>query len=316
MTGGAEGWSSRACETPADLRLMQALTSACWRVDWPAPTIHPGDLDWWSRNAVAGELPLAERAQLWFAGEPDDSDLVAWAWFNKPSDIDLMIRPDYRSSGVVASIVEWAAGRAESVRKDGLPAETVQIFEADTQVEVIEALARLGFGAVDGHTGANLTRRFDGWEMPAPVVAAGFELRNLAPETDLAARVACGRAAFPRSRMTVEHYDNARRTTLYRPGLDWLVMAPDGSVAAFVLGWLDPVTLSLELEPVGVHPDFQRRGLGRATCLAVIGAARSLGATHGLIFAEADNPAALGLYASLGYEIATWTRPYRRPLPG
>jgi ribosomal protein S18 acetylase RimI-like enzyme len=81
------------------------------------------------------------------------------------------------------------------------------------------------------------------------------------------------------------------------------------------LGWLDPATLGLELEPVGVAPEFQRRGLGRAACLAAIRAARSLGASHGMICAHGDNPAAIGLYQSLGYEISTWTRPYRRALP-
>jgi ribosomal protein S18 acetylase RimI-like enzyme len=106
----------------------------------------------------------------------------------------------------------------------------------------------------------------------------------------------------------------ARRSTLYRLGLDQLVIGPDGSLLAMALGWLDPVTLSLELEPVAVHPAWHRRGLGRAACLAAIRAGIALGATTGLIYAESHNQAALGLYASLGYEITTRVRPYQRPL--
>jgi hypothetical protein len=82
----------------------------------------------------------------------------------------------------------------------------------------------------------------------------------LASAEDVAGRVACGRAAFPHSRMTTEKYEAARRTTLYRPALDWLIFAPDGRVAAFALGWFDSATLGLELEPVGVAPEFQRAG--------------------------------------------------------
>ena len=39
---------SRAWQTPADSRLMQALVSRCWRADWPAMHLHAGDVDWWT----------------------------------------------------------------------------------------------------------------------------------------------------------------------------------------------------------------------------------------------------------------------------
>ena len=83
---------------------------------------------------------------------------------------------------------------------------------------------------------ANLTRRFDGWATPAPVAPERFELRRLASEADVAARVTCGRAAFPGSRMTVERYEKARQSTLYRPALDWLEAAglmPDGQLREY-----------------------------------------------------------------------------------
>ena len=278
-----DGWSSRPYGTPADLRLMQALSSACWRADWPAPSAHPGDLDWWSRDATDGGLPLADRIRLWFDGEPDDSDLVAWGWFNLPGDLDLMIRPDRRGPPLVRAIIEWASARAALVVNEGLPVEAVQVFVPDSQPGVVTAVEGLGLLPVAGQTLAHFTRPLDGWSIPVADLPAGFELRTLASAGDVESRVICGRAAFPSSRMTVARYEAARRTTLYRPALDWLVLAPDGRVAAFALGWLDPLTLAVELEPVGVHPDFRRLGLGRAVCLAAIRAARNLGASQGLI---------------------------------
>lgn len=312
---GTEGWPSRPYETAADLRLMQALSATCWRADWPAPSTHPGDLDWWARDAAGGAAGLAERVQLWFAGEADASELVAWGWFSLPGDLDLMIRPDLRRTELVAAIVGWAEERARANAIAGVtPAEAIQAFAGDAQPPVIEALRRLGFHAVEGGATALFTRQFDSWEIPEPILPAGFEVRTLEWDADVTSRVACGRAAFPQSQMTAEKYQVVRRGTLYRPGLDRIVIAPDGSVAAFALGWLDPVNLALELEPVGVHPTYQRRGLGRAVCLAAIRAGQALGATHGLICAEGRNPAALALYAGLGYEITTWARPYRRLL--
>ncbi len=313
-------WSSRPYETPADLRLMQALTSDCWRFDWPAPVAHPGDLDWWSRDSVSGALHLSERVRLWFADEADASDLVAWSWFGLPGDVDLLVRPDARGSDLVQEIVDWAAERARTLA--GATAGTaagptvlpdaVQAFVPDAQPVLLEGLKRLGFVEVPDVMLVGFTRSFEGWA-PEPTLPTGFSERTLTT-ADIPERVVLGKLAFPNSRMTPERYEVARRSTLYRPGLDRLVIAPDGSIVALALGWLDPVTLALELEPVAVHPDWHRHGLGRAVCLSAIRAGIALGATTGLIYAEGHNEAALGLYSSLGYEITARTHPYRRPL--
>jgi mycothiol synthase len=310
----SSSWSSRPYETPADLRLMQALTSACWRSDWPAPSAHPGDLDWWSRDSVSGAVPLSQRVQLWFEGAADASDLVAWSWFNLPGDVDLLIRPDARSPDLVGAIARWAEERTQLGLGLASPPEAIQLFTPDAGSDVISALLSLGFSSIEGAATVIFTRQFGSWSAPRADLPPGFAIRALSSD-DVASRVACGRLAFPHSQMTPERYDVARRSTLYRPGLDQIAVAPDGSVAGFALGWLDPVSLALELEPVGVHPAWQRRGLGRALCLATIRAAIGLGATHGLILADSRNDASRGLYSSLGYEISSRIRAYRRALP-
>ena len=47
----------------------------------------------------------------------------------------------------------------------------------------------------------------------------------------------------------------------YRADLDCVVEAPDGSLVAYCLAWLDDANRVGELEPVGTHPDYRRRGL-------------------------------------------------------
>jgi GNAT superfamily N-acetyltransferase len=306
-------WASRPYETPADLRLMQAFTSECWRSDWPAPVAHPGDLDWWSRDSVSGTVPLSERVRLWFAGEADASDLVAWGWFGLPRDLDLLVRPDARGSDLTNAIVEWAADRARALARPAAVPDAIQAVVPDSQPQMIDTLRELGFVEVAGGLQVGLTRRFAGWDVPEPTLPPGFSGGTLGTG-DIHGRVELGKLAFPNSRLTPERYEVARRSTLYRPALDQLVIGPDGNPVALALGWLDPVTLALELEPVAVHPAWHRRGLGRAVCLAAIRAGIALGATTGLIYAEGHNEAALGLYASLGYEITIRFHPYQRPL--
>lgn len=298
------------------MRLMQAFASACLLADWPSPVVHPGDLDWWTRDAVPGGIQLSERIRLWFAGEADASDLGGWGWIDGHGALVLLIRPDLRRGSLLGQIVDWAGPQATSLDQlpDG-PPKPLQVVLPELQTDAIDTLKRLGFDsdqhADHGDALVALTRPFESWQIEPPALEPGFTIRRLG-SADIASRVACGRRAFPGSRLTAERYEVARGSTTYRPALDHVVIAPDGSVAAFALGWLDPVSLVLELEPVGVDPAWQRRGLGRAICLATIRAGIQLGATRGLIDAEEGNPASIGLYGSLGYEITGRFRTFQR----
>ena len=55
---------------------------------------------------------------------------------------------------------------------------------------------------------------------------------------------------------------------------------------------------------VGVDPDTRGHGLGRALTLAGLHHLREQGLSSALLYVDADNTAAIGLYRSLGF--ATW----------
>jgi ribosomal protein S18 acetylase RimI-like enzyme len=186
----------------------------------------------------------------------------------------------------------------------GDPIAGFRIWTAESDVGQIAALAELGFrqGPEPGFN--HFVGHLDGLDLAGPGLPPGYALTTVTTDADIAARVAAGRAAFKGSTMSVEKYRFCRTTPLYRPNLDALVTAPDGSVAAFALAWLDPLSSAVELEPVGTHPDHQRRGLGSAVCRAALRTARAMGGGQVLISADGANPAANGLYASLGLGLA------------
>jgi ribosomal protein S18 acetylase RimI-like enzyme len=84
-------------------------------------------------------------------------------------------------------------------------------------------------------------------------------------------------------------------------GCDWAVIAPDGCVAAFCIVWPDVVSRIGQIEPVGTHPDFQRKGLGKAVVSAGMRHLQCLGMRSVRIRALSDNPAAFRLYESVGF---------------
>lgn len=326
--GSGQAYGSRAWQTPADSRQMQALVSRCWREDWPDVHLHAGDIDWWTTHTLGRTPGLEDRIRLWFAGEADATELVAFGWYGPPSDADLTILPAHRTPALLGPVVAWIEGQvarfgaapevsseadaSTSGRDAGKAIAPVRIWTAESDAPQIAALTELGFGPGPEPGINHFVGHLDRLDLGSADLPSGYVLKTVTTDADIAARVTAGRAAFPGSTNSVEKYRFCRTTPLYRPGLDTLITAPDGSVAAFALAWLDPLTLAVELEPVGTHPDHQRRGLGSAVCRAALRAARAIGGQQVLVAADGTNPAANGLYASLGLGLAARIIPFRR----
>jgi GNAT superfamily N-acetyltransferase len=94
-----------------------------------------------------------------------------------------------------------------------------------------------------------------------------------------------------------------RSTPAYRADLDCVVEAPDGSIAAYTLAWLDEVNAVGQFEPVGTHADHRRLGLARAVGLYALRRLRDLGATSALVACRGDAayPIPCKLYESIGF---------------
>ncbi len=147
-------------------------------------------------------------------------------------------------------------------------------------------------------------------------VPDGYRIRQVEGPGEIPARVAVHRAAFAPSRMTVEHYE--RMTTLphYAFEDDLVVEAPDGTLAAFAMAWWDPIARVGEFEPVGTHPDHQRRGLGRALLTHGLRGYLEAGATTVQVYSQADNEASEGLYQAVGFTRRRFRRRFERPADG
>ncbi|MBI3152787.1 MAG: GNAT family N-acetyltransferase [Chloroflexi bacterium] len=105
-------------------------------------------------------------------------------------------------------------------------------------------------------------------------------------------------------------YQNIQRCPLYRRDLDIVAALPGGEIAAFCTLWFDDVTRTASFEPVGVHPDHQRKGLGRAVMYEGLRRVKKLGATLATVGSEEQRT--LEFYSHIGFSNIGFSREWKK----
>jgi ribosomal-protein-alanine N-acetyltransferase len=139
-------------------------------------------------------------------------------------------------------------------------------------------------------------------------MAGGLVLRRLgALDLDLASRLH-GSAFAPLGERVWTRQDMAE--LLASPGaVGWVVQLAETAIG-FALCRV--AADEAELLTIAVHPDERRRGAGRALLTAVIDHARVAGARSLFLEVGADNPAALALYGTAGFQAVGHRKAYYR----
>ncbi|MGE5607980.1 MAG: GNAT family N-acetyltransferase [Bacillota bacterium] len=292
--------TSRPVQTEADLPAMIELASECWSLIGPND-YHPGQLCW--------EVPRLGRggsARLWFA----DDRLIALCLFYARMGYGTLIHPHWRTPQTSFEVIKWAEAEYRASVND--PERPTRLLTTAYETETLRRsiLEANGF-VLDGFSQIHFRQALDHPIPPAPL-PPGFTVRSITGEHEAEPRVMVHREAFAPSRLTVLTYLDVMRTPGYRRELDWVVIAPDGTFAAFCLCWLDERNHLGLIEPAGVHPDYRRRGLGRAVLTAGLSRLQSLGATAAVVNARDDNEPGKRLYASLGFHPANRSLGYAK----
>jgi mycothiol synthase len=299
----SHGLRHRAYRGEDDLqRLLDALSRAHATPGDTGGLFHPGDLVWALYQNMA--FDPRQSIELW---ESDGGELVGFCIFEE-ADFETQC---FASDGEMRRAFELAALGVARERALAAGGAQLRTLNFDTDAAQRELLGANGF-AVDE---ARVTRRGEPrtgmLQLAQPLADAGeaargasdFVVRQVGGEEEWAARVELHRTVWAPSRVTVEAYRRLRAAPVYRPDLDLVAVAPDGRFASYAIIWYDAASRVGEFEPVGTHPDFRRRGASRAVLREGLRRLRALGARRALVMSSAQNPAAVGLYQSAGFEV-------------
>ncbi|NDZ79867.1 GNAT family N-acetyltransferase [Streptomyces sp. SID10853] len=294
--------------TAGDLRLMQGLAQrvAATRPELMNAEATFGELAWNWGKGRAGDGASRPR-RLWWSG----GDLVAWGWAHLPhrvrrndgsvkdvtgASLAYQVHPGH--AGLVDEVIDWYDGTAADTERTVMPSSADGF--------ALERWAAHGYETDPSSLGdagewTQLNER-DLADVAQPVLPDGFRFRT-ADEAGPKAAVQAHLDAWAPSGYTAESYEGVRQAAGYRGDLHILVEAPDGTMASSTIMWLDEVNRTVEFEPVGTHPDYRRRGLGRAMLLHGMHRARAAGASHATVacLGAPGRPEARGLYYGIGF---------------
>jgi GNAT superfamily N-acetyltransferase len=209
-------------------------------------------------------------------------------------------------------MLEVAEQKLPKIKEDG-KRELVAWVNAD-DISTKELFTERGY-VRSKFAAEHMRRRFFSTPVPDSVIPEGYTVRALGDEDELPARSWLSWKAFHPSEPDEKYqgwewYQNVQRVPLYRRDLDIVAVAPDGELAAFCTVWFDDVTRTAVFEPVGTHPDHQKRGLGKAVMSEGLRRAQRLGAT--LATVSSYGKAAHALYESMGFTEFDLLEPWMR----
>jgi len=255
-------------------------------------TPHPGDWDWWTFHADPRDRtdqfigPEALAAISINEVTMDDGEVAA---FGLPAD----------------EVIEL--GRAV------LPGTAFKVSHVSLGDHVQAGALRAAGFELEGAPSPLFERPTAG---ASPQSVDGFEIRPLGGEDEHAGRADAARLAFASTLEPDVHrarYLRFMRSPAYELANDMVAVAPDGTIASFAIYWPDDALSLAQFEPVGTHPDFQRRGLASAVLHESLARLAAAGIERARVMTGGTNERAGRAYRALGFQLVDEVASYRAP---
>ncbi len=303
--------SRRPYETDADLRGMYALLMEArsrtndWRY-W-----HVGELAF-GFFMIDCHLDPRKHVRVWH----EKDRVVGYAMLGDDAYFDWQVLPEVEGKGIESEALAWAAELLAELRVDDAERWKGPMIVA-TRIDNAERVAFLeqhGFTRAE-YVEVNMLR-----SLAAPIgeqqVPPGYVVRSLSDDpAEVSLRAEAHREVWHPwtvGEVTDEQYARFMRMPGYDRDLDVVAVAPDGTMAAYVNGWLDPVNKIGDLGPVGAREAYRRQGLARAVLLECLRRMKARGMNRVCVSTGEDNVAARGLYESIGFRIVNRHAEYAR----
>ena len=296
----------------ADAGLLQDFTARAIADQGRAGLIHPGDVTHRIYNGLRRDDPR-DLVHVW----EDAGRVLGWTLLDpRGAGFDPQVSNEARRRypALEEEIVIWSEEQLLTLMRDRDSDATY--VETDAFVnDPNRSQLLVGLGWVPQDVEVMWLARRPLETVAPPRLPDGYAVRTV-HGIEEAGQVADLHAAGFGSAWTPELYASVMSSPGYKADREFVVEASDGSLAAFCVTWPDSVNRVGLFEPVAVHPDHRRLGLGRAVMRAGMEAMRSWGMRFAEVMYDRDNPGSGPLYRSEGFVPVEEIILYRKPVAG
>ncbi len=241
------------------------------------------------------QLPsVRETTRLWYQGKT----LLAFAFVDDFNNLYFEMDREAASRHVEDEVIAWGIRCVRERNAATGQHATLDACFSTKNTWQIALLERSGFTRAEVRT-LRYARALEA-PMPEQPLPAGFTLRHVGGEGEVEDLVRLHRAAFGTEQMTVERRLAIMRAPGYVPELDLLAVAPDGELAAFCICGFESADTGYT-DPIGTHPRWQRRGLGKALVTAGLMMLKERGARSAVLGTSSENLSMQRLAEALGF---------------
>lgn len=292
----------------ADLEKMKRVVLA-------NPTIHFHVVDLPYRLCSWG-LDNPQNIGIW---ENEQGEMRAWVILNSPFwAVDYVLHPAV-DPAALELVLQWVNQQALTLvdQPTGRPAWFISVLKNNEAHR--QRLETAGFASqaqAEDPWSKVFLKRDNNVAVPETSLPAGLAIRPLAGPGEVEAYVNLHRAAFGSNNMTAEWRARTLTRPEYVPELDLVMVNEEGQLVAFCICWFTAIGPEGEptahIEPLGVHPDWHGRGLGKLMLTEAIKRMYGYGAKQILVETDDFREAAVGLYHNLGFRVQHEILVYRK----
>ncbi len=284
--------ASRDYDPRNDFELVRQFLIATHEItsslqNWPPDRFENSHSEW------AHDIRIWERMN-----KANGPEIVGIANPESPRAYYIQIHPDHRS--LEREIFEWIEDHRIGNKENPNKKEILYLFSIKGDALRESLLTDLGFE----NCGVHAYHRSRPLDLPIPTfkIPKGFTIRNIRGKEDYKELTESIKVVFGHDLCTEEVYEHIiAKASFYVQDLDIVAVAPDGTFAAFCTIRFDPICKIASLEPLGVHPDYRRRGLARAVIFEALERTRKYRPVAFIISSAANTPDANQFYDSIGY---------------
>lgn len=240
--------------------------------------------------------------------EDEQGDVVAVVNSENPDEqAFLHVHPSHRN--LESELLAWAETNIGTI-KAGRDWVELAVWAIDGDIMREQLLTDRGYIRQDLRE--HLLLRDLEQSPPIIPLPKDYSVHTMLESVDLEEKISCMTSAFQSEPYPRQIYETMQRAPSYRPELDLFTRDADGAISSFCIIWVDDGLDIAYFEPVGTHPDHQRRGLGRTTLNEGLRRLRDIGTKKAYVGASGDWRGTF--YKSAGFDSAVAFRPWRKCL--